>query len=123
MGNKSSHQPIPSSTPTSQTSSSNSSTKSSEHFHIHSNPFSHHFHSDDRRTPSIDEHGALLEDDKDIGGGDDGTYLLRRGSLESREEWLARKQIIASRIKGNSESDGGVKMWKNCTFDGGQGRL
>ncbi|CAD6441366.1 5080c189-67d9-4346-8326-afc7daa73ebe-CDS [Sclerotinia trifoliorum] len=136
MGNTSSHQPLSSSTttptPTSQTSSSNSSNKSPKHFHIHSNPFSQHFYTADRRASSIDEHdsehGALLRDDGDIEGEeeDDGTYLLRRGSLESRDEWLARKRIIASRVRGGSESgsDGRVKMWKGCSAgDDGKGQF
>ncbi|KAJ8057935.1 hypothetical protein OCU04_013114 [Sclerotinia nivalis] len=81
--------------------------------------------SSERRTAHAcdRQHGALLKDDGDIDEDDDGTYLLRRGSLESREEWLARKQIIASRIRGSSESDVGVKMWKNYSIDGGKGQL
>ncbi|APA12610.1 hypothetical protein sscle_09g073800 [Sclerotinia sclerotiorum 1980 UF-70] len=118
MGNTSSHQSIsPStSTPTSQTSSSNSSTKSPKHFHIHSHPFSHHRRVSSANEQDEHEHGALLRDnrDRDSEEGDDGTYLLRRGSFESRDEWMERKRIIASRIRGNSESEieseGGVKM-------------
>ncbi|ESZ95028.1 hypothetical protein SBOR_4561 [Sclerotinia borealis F-4128] len=129
MGNASSHQPIASSASTSTStstsqSSSNSSTKSPKLFHIHSNPFSHHSHSTDGpRTSSIDEHGALLKGVKDIQEDGDGTYLLRRGSFESREDWLARKQIIALRIKGDSNSGAGVMMWKDYTIDGGKGQL
>ncbi|KAF7882627.1 uncharacterized protein EAF02_005990 [Botrytis sinoallii] len=127
MGNSSSHHsvssPASTSTSTSQPSSSNSSTKSHKHFHIHSNPFSH-FHTHNRRTSSIEEHGSLLKNaDDDIEEDDDGTYLLRRGSTESREEWLARKQIIASRIKGDGVGDVGVKMWKDYSIVDGKGRL
>lgn len=127
MGNSSSHHSVPSPTSTStspsQPSSSNSSTKSHKHFHIHSNPFSH-FHTHNRRTSSVEEHGSLLKNaDNDIEEDDDGTYLLRRGSAESREEWLARKQIIASRIKGDGVGDVGIKMWKDYSIVGGKGRL
>ncbi|KAF7946425.1 hypothetical protein EAE96_009423 [Botrytis aclada] len=127
MGNSSSHHSVSSltstSTSASQPSSSNSSTKSPNHLHIHSNPFSH-FHTHIRRTSSIEEHGSLLKNaDNDVDEDDDGTYLLRRGSAESREEWLARKQIIASRIKGDGVGDVGVKMWKDYSIVDGKGRL
>lgn len=135
MGNTSSHQPITSSTPishsspssssSSSSSSSNSSAKSPKHFHIHTLHFTHHHHSNNRQPSSIDKHGALLKEDKDnvVEEDDDGTYLLRRGSTESREEWLARKQIMSSRIRGEGDSDVGVMVWKNYGIDGGKGQF
>lgn len=127
MGNTSSHHSVSSPTPTStsQPSSSNSSTKSPKSFHIHANPFSHfNPHNYNRRASSIEEHGSLLKNaDHNVEEDDDGTYLLRRGSVESREEWLARKQIMASRIKGDEVGDVGAKMWKDYSIVDGKGRL
>ncbi|KAF7905257.1 uncharacterized protein EAF01_005778 [Botrytis porri] len=47
--------------------------------------------------------------------------MMMERSAESREEWLARKQIIASRIKGDGLGEVGVKMWKDYRIVDGRG--
>lgn len=119
MGNTS-HQPISYSNPPSQTSSFNSPTKSTQHLNIHSNLFSNHFHSNGLRgRPTCRLKMFLKSSDKDTEEEGDGTHLLRIVSLESREEGLVRKQVVACRVEGNSGSNFGVKMWNDYTIDSG----
>jgi len=70
--------------------------------HSHSSPTPSRSRSIALPNSSAAEKEALFEPEAhtDSPTEDDGTYLLRRGTFESRDQWLGRKKMMAAKLRG-----------------------